>query len=306
MTGGDSFGGATPPISNFFEDRPTPPIMNMMGIDVEAFGNHTSTAASSSCATELIPLADFAMISANVVFPNGQDAGRVVERRHVFNRDGIKLGRGRLHHRGHAGLLFPGRLGPFQVATGRPGRERRGGSAASQGADVDRRARTRGRQRRHVTEPTGPLIDIADNVDRRRRGHRRSQRPPGERGTAERRAVTENRGKGIRFTRIRLVVDTSTTDVVYKTADFHRPWNIGVTPDPAIQAHIDALNAQLAPIFNTVIGESTVFIPRADSCGTRTAGLCESLVGNVVTDAMRTTYPRPTSRSRTRAGCGPT
>jgi 2',3'-cyclic-nucleotide 2'-phosphodiesterase (5'-nucleotidase family) len=78
--------------------------------------------------------------------------------------------------------------------------------------------------------------------------------------------------------------------VVYKTADFHKPWTIGVTPDPAIQAEIDALNAQLAPIFNTVIGDSTVFVPRADSCGNGVGRTCESLVGNVVTDAMRITY----------------
>ncbi len=54
--------------------------------------------------------------------------------------------------------------------------------------------------------------------------------------------VTENLSKGVRFTRVRLVVDTSTKAVVYKTADFHKPWTIGVTPDPAIQARIDELN----------------------------------------------------------------
>ena len=78
--------------------------------------------------------------------------------------------------------------------------------------------------------------------------------------------------------------------VVYKTADFHKPWNIGVTPDPAIQAKIDELNAQLAPILNTQIGTSTKSIPRADQCGSAAGRTCESLVGNVVTDAMRTAY----------------
>jgi 2',3'-cyclic-nucleotide 2'-phosphodiesterase (5'-nucleotidase family) len=102
--------------------------------------------------------------------------------------------------------------------------------------------------------------------------------------------VTENRSKGIRFTRIRLVFDTNLRQVVYKTADFHKPWNIGVTPDPAIQARINDLNAQLAPILGTVIGSSSKFIPRADQCGGTTGRTCESLVGNVVTDAMRTKY----------------
>ena len=51
--------------------------------------------------------------------------------------------------------------------------------------------------------------------------------------------VVENRSKGIRFTRVRLDRRHEHEGVVYKTADFHKPWNIGVTPDPAIQARID-------------------------------------------------------------------
>jgi 2',3'-cyclic-nucleotide 2'-phosphodiesterase (5'-nucleotidase family) len=63
-----------------------------------------------------------------------------------------------------------------------------------------------------------------------------------------------------------------------------------VTPDPSIQALIDDLNAKLAPILNTVIGNSTVYVPRADSCGRGDGRTCESLIGDVVTDAMRQTY----------------
>ncbi|MGH8928826.1 MAG: 5'-nucleotidase C-terminal domain-containing protein, partial [Acidimicrobiia bacterium] len=68
------------------------------------------------------------------------------------------------------------------------------------------------------------------------------------------------------------------------------PWTLGITPDPAIQAMIDDLNAQLAPILSTIIGESSVFVPRADACGQEAGRTCESLVGNITTDAMRTTY----------------
>ena len=103
--------------------------------------------------------------------------------------------------------------------------------------------------------------------------------------------VTENRSKGVRFTRVRLVVDPATSGVVYKTADFHKPWTIGVTPDPAIQAEIDELNA--AARADPRDGRSAsrrVEILRSDQCGSVDGRLCESLVGNVVTDAMRTTY----------------
>src|SRR6266545_1529560 len=75
-------------------------------------------------------------------------------------------------------------------------------------------------------------------------------------------------------------VNASTKRVVYKTADFQKPWDIGVTPDAAI----------LAPILSTVIGQSTVFVPRTDACGNTAGRTCESLEGNLTADAMRTAY----------------
>jgi 2',3'-cyclic-nucleotide 2'-phosphodiesterase (5'-nucleotidase family) len=100
--------------------------------------------------------------------------------------------------------------------------------------------------------------------------------------------LTENRSKGARFTRVRVVFDKG--KLVYKTADFHTPWNIGVTPDPTIQASLNQLNAQLGPILGGVIGSSNRFVPRADACGNTAGRTCESLEGNIVTDAMRLTY----------------
>jgi len=102
--------------------------------------------------------------------------------------------------------------------------------------------------------------------------------------------LTENESKGVYFTRVRLVVEAGSGDVVYKTADFHRPWTVGVTPDPEITARLDELNAEVQPILGTVIATSEVAIPRADSCGTENGRTCESLEGNLVTDALRTTY----------------
>jgi 2',3'-cyclic-nucleotide 2'-phosphodiesterase (5'-nucleotidase family) len=89
---------------------------------------------------------------------------------------------------------------------------------------------------------------------------------------------------------MRLVVGPGKDGVVYKTADYHKPWTIGLAPDPAIQAKIDDLNAQLAPILGTEIGSATKPMPRADQCGSADGRLCESLVGDTVTDAMLSTY----------------
>ena len=60
-----------------------------------------------------------------------------------------------------------------------------------------------------------------------------------------------------------------------------------MTPDPAIQAEIDVLNAQLQPILGTTVGQATKAIPRSDQCGRADGRLCKSLIGNVVTDSMR-------------------
>ena len=89
-----------------------------------------------------------------------------------------------------------------------------------------------------------------------------------------------------------IVVDPATGDPIYTSADFHRPWASG---DHARSGHpgraSTQLNALLQPILGTVIGSvDQGDPPRADQCGRADGRLCESLVGNVVTDAMRDRY----------------
>jgi 2',3'-cyclic-nucleotide 2'-phosphodiesterase (5'-nucleotidase family) len=289
VTGGDSFGGATPPISNFFEDRPAVEIMNLMGWNAEAVGNHSFDRGEQFLRNELIPLADFPIISANVVFPDGTTPPEWSPSA-TFNFNGNLVGLVGFTTEDTPSLLFPGRLGPFEVVDVVDTVQAEADRLRSTGIKVIVALGHEGANAGTVTDPTGPLIDIADaldGVDVVMGDHNDVQvnatRPNGV-------LVTENRGKGIRFTRVRIVVDSETGEVVYKTADYHKPWTAGITPDPAIQAKIDELNAALTPIMSTQIGASTRAIPRSDSCGRGDGRLCESLVGNVVTDAMRTTY----------------
>ena len=290
VMGGDSFGGATPPISNFFGDTPTPPIMGMMGIDVDAIGNHSFDRGEQYLRNTLIPLAPFPMISSNVVFPNGADTGGMVEVGRVQPRRRPEDRVRRLHDRIHARGRLPGQPRTLRVPA--PSCDSVNAEAAriAKSTDVIVALGHEGATAGSVTNPTGPLIDLADgvvNVDAVIGDHNdlqvNSLRSNGV-------LVTENRGKGLRFTRMRLVLGAGNAGVVYKTADYHKPWTIGLTPDPAIQAEIDELTAQLAPILNAKIGDSTKRIPRADQCGNGDGRLCESLVGNVVTDAMRAAY----------------
>ena len=289
VAAGDSFGGATPPISNFFGDKPTPPIMTMMGIDLDSVGNHSFDRGEAYFRNELIPLAGFPLISANVVLPDGTTPTGWTPSK-VFNfGNGVKVGFVGFTTESTPGIVFPGNLGSLEVRPVVP-------AVNAEAAKLDKKVDAivalghEGATGGTISDPTGDLIDIADgvkNVDVVIGDHDDLQVDAVRSNGV---LVTENRGKGIRFTRIRIVIGPGKQGVVYKTADFHKPWTIGVTPDAAIQAKIDDLNAQLAPILGTQIGAATKVIPRADQCGGGTGRTCESLEGDVVTDAMRTAY----------------
>ncbi|HET9495606.1 MAG TPA: 5'-nucleotidase C-terminal domain-containing protein, partial [Chloroflexia bacterium] len=288
VAGGDSV-GATPPISSFFGDRPTIEMMNMMGFSLDGLGNHNFDRGQTYLRTVLIPLADFPYVSTNVVYPNGQTPEEW-SRSQVFHFQGVKVGVVGFSNEDLPLLVSPNALPPFVVRPAAPLVDAEAGFLRSRDIDTVIAVGHMGATAGTLTNPTGPLVDLADtltNVDAVIGDHTDFQvlttRPNGV-------LVTENRSKGIRFTRLRLTVDTATKAVVYKTADFHKPWNIGVTPDEAIQARIDELNAQLEPILGTVIGESTVVIPRSDACGRADGRLCESKVGNLTADSMRLTY----------------
>ena len=288
VAAGDSI-GATPPISNAFGDRPTIEMMNAMGFSADGLGNHNFDRGAAYLRDVIAPLANYPFLSANVVDANGRTPAEW-QPSAVFNFAGAKVGLVGFTNEDAPTLVSPTAFDPFHVTP----------RLAAVQAEVNRLRASGirtvvvmghdGATAGTLTSPTGPLPTLADSltgVDVLIGDHTGfqvlSRRPNGV-------LVTENLSKGVRFTRIRIVVDPATKAAVYTTADFHKPWDIGVTPDPAIQAQIDALNAQLKPIFAQVVGNASKVVPRADACGNTEGRTCESLVGNVVTDAMRQTY----------------
>ncbi len=289
VAAGDSV-GATPPIANFFEDKPVIELMNMMGFNADGLGNHNFDRGQTFLRTQQIPLANYPFLSANIVDPNTGKTPKEWKPSTVFEFEGFKLGVIGFSNADLTSLIFPGNLDPFVVTDAVTAINSEAAKLRHKNVNAIVAIGHEGATAGTFNNPTGPLLNVADNVvgvDAVIGDHTDFQtittRPNGV-------LATENRSKGIRFTRVRLVVDPSTKQVIYKTADFHKPWNIGITPDAAIQAEIDALNAQLAPIFNTIIAQSGVFIPRADACGNGVGRTCESRVGDITTDAMRTTY----------------
>jgi 2',3'-cyclic-nucleotide 2'-phosphodiesterase (5'-nucleotidase family)/predicted AlkP superfamily phosphohydrolase/phosphomutase len=293
MAAGDSV-GATPPISNAFGDTPTIEVMNMMGIDIDGLGNHNFDRGADYLRETLIPLADYPFVSANVVDSAGNTPPEWSPS-HLFKfGNGIRVGFVGFTNDDAPTLTKPGSFDPFVVPLPNP-TDAVNAEAARLVDHTDAIVAMGhyGATGGTLTAPTGPLIDLADNVtnvDAVIGDHTDQQvlttRPNGV-------LTTENRSKGLRFTRVRLVIDNH-NGVVYKTADFHKPWDIGLTPDSAIQAKIDDLNAQLLPILGTQVGSANVPVPRSDVCAADTGRVdgraCESLVGDIVTDAMRQQY----------------
>jgi 2',3'-cyclic-nucleotide 2'-phosphodiesterase (5'-nucleotidase family) len=289
IAAGDSV-GATPPISSFFGDKPTIELMNKMGIGLDGLGNHNFDRGQQYLRTELIPLAQFPYVSSNVVDASGKTPAEWSKSKVFDTFGGAKIGIVGFSNDDLPTLINPAGLVPFHVENSTASVNAEAAKLKAQGIGTIVAIGHLGATAGTLTNPTGPLVDLADNVqnvDAVIGDHTDIQvlttRPNGV-------LVTENRSKGIRFTRVRLVVDAATKKVVYKTADFHKPWDVGITPDPQIQARIDDLNGQLAPILSTVIGSSTKFVPRADQCGQSAGRTCESLVGDIATDAMRTKY----------------
>jgi 2',3'-cyclic-nucleotide 2'-phosphodiesterase (5'-nucleotidase family)/predicted AlkP superfamily phosphohydrolase/phosphomutase len=288
LAAGDSV-GATPPISAFFGDTPTIELMNLMKFDLDGLGNHNFDKGQAYLRNTLIPLAKFQYLSANVVDAAGKTP-KEWKPSVLRNFGGFRVGIVGFTNEDAPTLVFPGSFDPFHVAPRIATVNAEIAALRAKGADMVIVLGHDGATAGSLTAPTGPVVDLADalvGADAVFGDHTDFQvlalRPNGV-------LVTEQRSKGLRFGRTRLVWDYTNDRFAYKTADFHKPWTAAVTADPTIQARIDQLNAQLAPILGTTIGSATKAIPRADQCGRADGRLCESLVGNVATDAMRTKY----------------
>ncbi len=293
VAAGDSV-GATPPISTAFGDKPTIEIMNDMGFTADALGNHNFDVGASYMASELAPLANFPFLSVNLV-PARDDATPLAGEQFfqpslLLDLDGAKIGLIGFSNPDIPNLTRPGALDPYRVIDPVQPITDEAARLREQGAAVVVAMGHMGALSGALTEPGGPVVDVADaveGVDVVIGDHTDVQvsamRPNGV-------LLTENRSKGVMFTRINLVVNVETGELAYVTTDFHRPWVVGVTPDPHIVARLEALQAELAPTLGQVIGSGALAIPRSDSCGMETGRLCESLIGDVLTDAMRTSY----------------
>lgn len=287
FTAGDAV-GASPPVSSFFDDVPTIEAMNLMGFNADTFGNHNFDAGIARL-QEQIDLANFQYVSANL--QNRDDNLTGVKDFEIFTVGGIKVAIIGVTNPEAPTLVFPGNFGTIVPTDPVIAANKARAAAKMAGAQVMVAITHMG-----ITgfdsgtgAAFGPLIDFANTVGGFDFifGDHTDFQYSGVHGKA---LVSENRSRGITYSKTSFTVDPKNGQIKNKAVAFVTPTVSAVTPDPTIAALIDGYRAQLGPILNTILGNSTVFIPRSDSCGRADGRLCESLVGNTVTDSMRTTY----------------
>src|ERR687895_728203 len=285
---GDSF-GATPPISSFFEDEPAVRAMNMMGVTADTFGNHNFDRGVAHL-QRMVDLADFDFLSANLKNLDENLTG--VDKMTLYNVGGIKVAVIGITNEEAPTLVSPGALGTMEITDSVAAANRTAAVARRAGAQVVVILTHKGIRGTDADGAAfGELVDFANGVDPKLidvivGDHTNFTYSGIHQGKI---LAVENLSKGVQFAKVKLTVDRE-WGVRDKSVAFQTPTNAGVTPDPSIQSFIDELDARLRPILGTKIGESTRAIPRSDQCGRSDGRLCESLVGNVVTDALRTTY----------------
>lgn len=294
--------GATPPLSAFFDDMPAIEMMNAFGLDAAAVGNHHFD-INYQWFIDLMVMAQYPSLAANVVLAEGTpialpvdgatpiaETGAPWAPTAVFEFDGVTVGVIGITTLDTYRVTRVGALGPYEILAPVPVIDDYAAQLRQQGADIIVVLAHEGATAGTLSDPTGPIVDIADQsvgVTTIMGDHSSMQvlslRPNGT-------LLTQNPGRGETLTRTRIVVDSTTGEVVYITADYHLPWNIAVEPDAGVTARIDELTADIQPILGEQVGVASAPILRSDNCGGETGRLCESLIGNVITDAMRTTY----------------
>jgi 2',3'-cyclic-nucleotide 2'-phosphodiesterase (5'-nucleotidase family) len=296
FTAGDTF-GATPPLSNFFEEKPAVLALRMMGVKISTLGNHEFDRGINHL-QEMIDLAGqkkgqqpgkpYRYVTSNLKNRNKNlDDVRGYQ---IYEIGGLKVAVIGVTNPDAPTLVFPGSFGTMETQDPAQRALKARAKAAEEGAKVFIVILHMG-----VTgfdgggQPFGPLVDFANSVN----GFHvifgdHTDIEYG--GIINNQLVVENRSKGATYARTLLTVKSKTGLILNRSFEFVEPVAANVTPDQAIEDVMQPYRDELKPIYETQIGQADMVIPRADACGNSAGRTCESKIGNLITDAMRNTY----------------
>ncbi len=296
FTAGDSI-GASPPLSNFFREKPAILAQRMMGVQFNTLGNHDFDRGLrhlqrmidiAGASPSKRPGEPFQYLSANLKRRDQNLEG--VKDYEIYRFGGLKVAVIGLTNPEAPTLVFPGNFGTIKVMDPVKRAMKMKARAEAEGANLFVAIMHMG-----VTgfdeqgQPFGPLVDFANSVngfDVIFGDHTDFQYS----GVINNQLVVENRSRGLTYARTILTVNVRTGLVQSQNVEFVTPFTANVTPDQAIEDMLQPYRDQLGPIFNTEIGTSSMVIPRADACGQSSGRTCESKIGNLITDAIRQEY----------------
>jgi 2',3'-cyclic-nucleotide 2'-phosphodiesterase (5'-nucleotidase family) len=296
LTAGNAF-GVSPPLSSVFDDVPAVLAMRLLGLDADTLANHNFDRglahlqrlidlAGAPAGTE--PGDPFQYLSANL--KHRDDNLRGVQDFEIFDVGGVKVAVIGLTNPEAPALVTGGNFGTIEVTDPVVAAHRAHAAARRAGAKVFVAVISAG-----VTaiDPgtgaaKGPLIEFASRV----RGFDvilGGQTDVQFAAIVHKAIVVQNRSKGQTYSKVLLTIDPHNGRILSRSHAFVIPEAGAVTPDPAVVQTLEVYRAELPVLLATVIGSSTVAVPRADACGRSDGLLCESLAGNAVADAMRVT-----------------
>ncbi len=295
VTAGDDV-GATPPLSTYFEDVPAILAERIMGIQVGTFGNHNFDSGVARLQSQIdlagstdpsVPGSPFRYVSSNLANRDANISG--VSDYAIFQYKGVKVAVIGVTNEEAPSLNFPGSMGTMVPTDSVAAAMAAKAAARAEGAKVFIALTHKGVTGFSSGNPTGELVDFAKGVSGFQLivgDHTDIQYS----GTINGQFVFENRSKSVTFSTTVLTLHRGTGELLNVAHTFYTPTASAVTPDPSMVAMLQPYRTELAPILGEVVGHAGVFVPRADSCGTSNGRTCESLVGDIVSDAMRASY----------------
>jgi len=309
LTAGDDF-GATPALSNFFNEEPAVKGERMMGIQVNTFGNHnfdrgvghlrSMMALAGAPTSASAPGKPFGYAAANLTHVPRNLPGLKPVR--YFKVDGAKVAVIGIVNEEAPGLVLPGSFGKVTVTNGIAAANKWAAKARQANADVVVVITHKGVRGFSGGQPFGELIDFTgalnpNLVDVVVGDHTDVQYS----GTINGILVHENRSFGVTYARTLLQVDRNgpgAGHVVSKSVSFVSPaagaLQSNSTQCPAAPAYCDQAivnmlvpyRQQLASQLDGQVGTTTLPFDR----GGNIERSAEQPIGDLVADGMRWKY----------------
>jgi 5'-nucleotidase len=311
LTAGDDF-GATPAISNFFNEEPAVKAERLMGIQVNTFGNHNFDRGvahlqqmidlAGAPTSESAPGQPYKYVSANLRNLQGNLTG--VEPYAILDVGGAKVAVIGITNEEAPNLVLPGSFGTIRVTDGVPAANRYAAEARRKGADAVIVITHKGVRGFTDGQPFGELIDFANAVspgliDVIIGDHTDVQFS----GTINDILVHENRSFGATYAKTLLVIQPDgRKGVISKSVTFVTPGPSGAlgnnntsctggTPpapycDQAIVDMLVPYREQLAEMLDEPIGTTTEPFKRGGNIERRQ----EVPLGDLIADGMQWRY----------------